>query len=308
MDKEQKYLIELTKSFIYNEKPHLSSEIDYSKLFSYADAHNLLGVIYCTVNSAENKSIIPPELFSAVQEKFFNIIYISNLQMQIYEEIKAAFAAAEIRFVPFKGVVLREIYPFPESRIMGDIDVLIDYNNRIPAKEALKNAGFVCKDSNGPVWNYTKNSVLIEVHTSILNGKVGNSSSPEYFKNAVDKAEFNGFEGSLPDQYHFEYLIAHTAHHFWFFGAGIKLILDLAAMIKNKNINIQQAVDDLSSCGLGEFSKNILIVCFKWYEAGTDFKYDISKTESFLVSYGAFGTKGRNSAAVVARKDLEDGK
>lgn len=315
MNKEQKALIELTHDYLWQTGTELKTDIDYNKLFLYAKKHNLLGVVYCAVKSAKNKEIIDSVLYNKLEDKFFDLIYVSNAQMRVLEEIKDTLTAADIRFVPFKGAVLREIFPVPETRIMGDLDLLIDKDCREAARAALTSAGFSCKNCNGPVWDYTKNGILAEIHTAILNGKVGTSSSPEYFKNAIENAEFglvpesfNPFEGRLPIGYHFEYLIAHIAHHFWFYGAGIKLILDLAAVLKTQAIDIDKAVQNLEGAGLGEFARVILSVCFKWYGLGKDYGRNTDKTEEFLCSFGAFGNMGRNTAAVIARKDLEEGK
>ena len=44
--------------------------------------------------------------------------------MMVYGELKSALTGAGIRFVPFKGAVLRETYPVPETRTMGDVDAV----------------------------------------------------------------------------------------------------------------------------------------------------------------------------------------
>lgn len=308
MNKEQEYLIELTKHYLSDKCAVLKKDIDYKRLFLLAKEHNLSGIIYCVVNSAENKSIIEKELFNTLQNTFFDLIYTSNMQMQTLDEIKALLNQAGIRYALFKGAVLRNIYPVPESRAMGDIDVLIDEEKRSAVKTLLTENGFICKNSNGPVWDYEKNGVLFEIHTSILNGKVGSSTAPEYFKNAIEKAAFSGCEGELSPEYHFEYLLCHIAHHFWFYGAGIKLILDLAVMLKNFEIDLDKVVADLDGCGLGDFSKTVLSVCFKWYSVGRDFGKSTEKTEEFLACHGAFGGTDRSAASVIERKNLEDGK
>lgn len=308
MNKEQKYLIELTRCCLINEKAVLKEDIDYKHLFLLARDHNLSGVIYCAVSSAENKDIIDRELFSALENRFYDLIYTSNIQMQTLEELKELLSKAQIRFVPFKGAVLRDMFPVAESRAMGDIDILIDEKNRGSVKKLLTENGYKCKNSNGPVWDYEKNGVLFEVHTSILNGKIGACNAPEYFKNAIDNAVFNGFEGAFSDEYHFEYLLCHIAHHFWFYGAGIKLILDLAVMLKHGGIDLDKVISDLDACGLAEFSKTVLSVCFKWYGFGRDYGTDIEKTEEFLACHGAFGTTNRSAASVIERKNIEEGK
>ncbi len=306
MDKEQNYLIELSRAYLNEEKISLKSDIDYRRLYSLAREHNLCGVLYCAVKNAENRDIIEKELFCRLENTFFDLVYASNMQVQTLGELKALLSQAQIRFVLFKGAVLRNLFPVAESRSMGDTDLLIDKENRDKVKELLTANGFACKNSNGPVWDYEKNGVLFEIHTSVINGRAGAGNVSEYFENAVERAVFNGYEGVFPDEYHFEYLIAHIAHHFCFYGAGIKLVLDLAAVLKKCNIDLDRAVSDLSECLLSDFAKAILSVCFKWYGVGRDFGKSTQKTEEFLACHGAFGNSQRSTAAVLERRALEE--
>lgn len=308
MNNEYRYLIELTKAYLNNENVTLKSDTDYSKFLKLAAKHNLLGVIYCVINNASNKEMIPAQLFNALQNKFFDLVYISHLQQQTAECAKQALAAAGIRFVCFKGIELKNYYPVPESRMMGDIDILIDEGSKIKAKEVMKAAGFTVKNENGPVWDYVKDTILIEMHTNLLNETIDRENVIAYFSDAIHKTDFHDFSGRFNDTFHFEYLMAHIAHHFRFYGAGIKLVLDLAIMLKYGVVDLEKAVSDLDSAGLGRFSKEILSVCKKWYDEGESFTDDTSVTEDFIVSFGAFGISGRNKSAVVARKDLEKGK
>ncbi len=308
MDRENKYLVGLTEKYLNGKPIVLSKEINYKHLFNSAVHHNLFGVIYCAVSGAQNKEIIEPDFMKTLKSKFSEVLFLCAAQNAAAERLKSALTGAEIRYVFFKGNVLKEYYPIPESRIMGDIDVLIDKENREKAKTALTNAGFKCKNSNGPVWDYVHDGVLVEVHTSLVNGKVGKSSAAEFFKGAIDRAEFSGFEGKFSDTFHFEYLIAHIAHHFWFNGAGIKMILDLAVMLSHGKTDLSSALSDLDEMRLGNFSREIISVCRKWYGFGVQYNTDVSATEDFLLSHGAFGKTLRNESAVAVRKALEEEK
>ncbi len=307
MTKEQEYLIELISAYLGGNKITLRRDIDYGLLFKTAKIHNLACPIFSTVAGATNTEITGESLFAEYQGVFFDSVYINNLQMQIYGEIKKLFCAESIKFVPFKGVILRELYPEPEARTMGDIDLLIEKGRQKQVKKLLCANGFVCTVCAAGEWVYTKGGVTAEIHTSIINGKIGSSSADVFFENAISKAEFNGCEGRFPAQYHFEYILAHLAHHFDYNGAGIKMVLDLAVLLKNSEINIEQAETDFKKMGLGKFAKIILAICKKWFGYGKECKYPIQKTEDFIASHGAFGNVSRNKAVVVERTKLARG-
>lgn len=309
MTSEQEYLIRLSAAYLRGERLSLESDIDYDALMCEAVRHNLFGVAFCALAQANNaKEAIGAHRFERLQGLFTDSIFNSNLLQSVYDTAKAALEGAGIRFVPFKGIMLKEYYPVPETRTMGDADLLIDLKNKTAARKALEAAGFKCQNSNGPVWDYDKNGVRCEVHTRILNGRIGSTKASEYFENAIERAAFDGLEGRLDDNYHFAYLIAHLAHHFCFYGAGIRMVLDLAVMLKFRNIDIDRVIRELDSCGLGEFARVMLTLCNEWYGYGRDFGKDTKRTQDFIAAHGTFGFSNRNISAVAERRDLEEGK
>lgn len=309
MNKEQEYLIRLTAAYLNGEKVSLKEGIDYPELIKESLRQDLFGVAFCAIADSVNKNeVLDNKALAQYQALFTESLYNSNLLMKVYGDLKATLTGAQIRFVPVKGVVLRKYYPVAETRSMGDADVLIDADRRNAAKAALIKAGFVCESDKGPEWAYRKNGIRMEVHTSILNASPGKNNAKQYFADAIDRAEFNGCEGRFDDTYHFEFLVTHLAQHFADFGAGIRMILDLAVMLRSCNIDIGRVLKDLDSAGLGKFARTMLSVCFKWYGYGRDFGEDTAKAEDFIASHGTFGFKDRDLSAVVMRKEFEKGK
>lgn len=309
MNKEQEYLILLSAAYLDGKIIRLEDDIDYAKLFAEARSHNLFGVAFCAIANSENKNdVLSEEELDHYQAQFTDSIYNYNLFLKVYADLTNALKGAEIRFVPFKGIVLKDYYPVPETRSMGDIDILIDSDKRDCVKAVLTKAGFQCINSSGPEWAYTKNGIRVEIHTSILNGSTGKNSAKEYFDDAIDHAKFSGFEGRFDENYHFEFLIAHLAQHFVDFGAGIRMILDLAVMLRSRDIDMDKVVKDLEAAGLGKFAKTMLTVCCEWYGYGRDFGEDTQKAADFIAAHGTFGMKDRDLSAVVMRKEFEKGK
>ena len=308
MTKEKEYLVKLCGDFLNNNKPTLDESIDYSMLFEFSNAHNLSAVVFSVLKNAPNKSIIDESIYKKFEDDFYNAVFRYSLQGSVIEEISALFEKNEIKHIFFKGAQIRDYYPVCEARVMGDVDVLISPENRDRAKAILCENGYALVNSNGPVYDYSKNGVTVEVHTKIISGKVGSSNAETCFLDAIDNADFEGYCGKLGNSYHFAYLLTHIAHHFWFYGAGIKLILDLAAFLRSEKVDLNAVLEKMKEIGLEDFAKVVLSVCKKWFDEGGDFGADIKTTEEFLVSFGAFGNLNRNKAAVVERKELEEGK
>ncbi len=300
MTKEEKFLIEICRAYLDSDTISIPDNIDFKLLFKLAKNHNLLSICHCVLNTLKSKNLIEKDFLNAVENNFFDSVYIFECQQHCLEELKSIFTAAQIRHILFKGVVLRNLYPHPESRVMGDIDVLIDAGNREKAKAALIKSGFICTEQNGPVYNYRKNGVLVEVHTRLIS-EFGDAAFNDAFENAV----FSGLTGKMKDNYHMAYLIAHTAHHFKFYGAGIRHIFDFAVMQKNADIDIQAVLSILKPIQLDKFAQVMLSVCSEWFGIGTLFTENTKKTCDYLCKCGVFGSMQENKGAIVTRRELE---
>jgi hypothetical protein len=181
---------------------------------------------------------------------------------------------------------------------MSDIDIVIRQEDRDGVKAALTKAGFDCVRQNGPVYNYVRKGVMTEVHTKLISDyDVGEFCVP--FEHAAD--------GRLDDSYHLAYLIAHAAHHFRFYGAGIKLVLDMAVLQQKGEVDIDSVMAYLADAGLESFGRVILTVCYRWFGIGRDYGADTAQTEEYLCRNGAFGRENEHTGAVLARRELEKG-
>lgn len=308
MKKEERFLIEVCRAYLNQAEITIDCSIDFERFYKITREHNLLAIAFCVLKNSENKTVIPDVIYKKFEDSFYETIIRYDAQSAVLKDIDTVLSQNKIRHVFFKGSQIRDFYPVKEARAMGDIDILIEDSSRDKVKSVLTENGYQLKNSNGPVYDYIKNGVLIEMHTKIISGKVGNSNAEDYFKSAFKHADFDEYTGYLDTNYHFAYLIAHIAHHFWFYGAGIKLILDIAVMQKRFTIDYDTVLCMLKEAGLDSFAKVILSVCSKWFGTDCSFETDTNSTELFIVSYGAFGNERRNKAAVIQRKELEEGK
>lgn len=306
MTNVQNFFIKCTRAFFEGEKTTVPSDVSLDELYKISKAQNLASVVFSVIKDDENAK--QSKAYKMLEDCFYDSIARYDFQSAIINEIRSLLKSEKIRHVFFKGAVIKEYYPVPELRSMGDIDVLIGESDRDRVKALLMANGFELINSNGPVYDYKKDGALIEVHTKIVSGKVGSVNAEKYFSNAMQYAKFDEYCGVLEDEYHFCYLLTHIAHHFWFYGAGVKMILDLAVFQRSKSLDFSKVFGYLDELGLEDFSKVLLTLCYKWFGVGEDYYSDVSQTEEFLLSFGAFGNAGRNKAAVVRRKALEEGK
>lgn len=308
MEQEYTYLVTLCRCFLNEETATLQADIDYQKLYTIANSHNLSAIVFCVMNTSVNKEIVPFDALKRFEDDFYEAIVRYDMQQLQAARIDSLLTKQQLPHIFFKGAEIKEYFPVPQARVMGDIDLLIAQKDRERVKAALVQDGIRLVHDNGPVYDYDADGVKAEVHTKIISGKVGSSNAEQCFADAIANADFDGYRGTLKPNYHFAYLITHLAHHFWFYGAGVKLILDLAVMQKAFAIDLDTVLDKLQEEGLCDFAKVILTVCCRWFGIGKDYGGDTAATEAFLLSFGAFGNVNRNHAAVIERKELEEGK
>lgn len=306
MNKEQCFLLDCLRAYLNGASINDEYEIDCDSLFSLAMAHNLAPVVFSV---ARNNPVLLgcKKSYEAFEDAFYDAIVCYDMQKNAINEIDTLLTDNGIDHVFFKGAQLKEYFPAPELRLMSDIDLLIRLEDRSRAKTAFLKNGYTITEDNGPVYNYKKDNILVECHTKIVSGKVGNANAEEFFEDAINHATFENHKGTLDVQYNLMYLLTHIAHHFWFYGAGAKMILDLAVIIKCFNPSIDAVVDNMKDLHLDEFARVIFTVCYDWFNVGKAYDCDTDKAKEFLISHGAFGNTNRSIAAVVKRKALEEG-
>ncbi len=294
MDNEQMLLVNICRCYLDNLPFEMPENIDLKKFYLTAKNHNTVGICHCVFNN--NKEKVPKDFQELFLDKFFDLIYIYEKQSRAYNEIKELFNENGIKLIPLKGIVLRELYPVKESRSMGDIDLLISDRDKKAAADIMKKLNYKLYSSSDNVDEYKRHEVTAELHTRLFDDYANNA-----FDNAFENAEFSGNIGRLNVSFHFAYLTAHMAHHLKYTGAGLRLVLDLALMLRKNSINLDYVFDIMESAGLLHFCKVILSVCSKWFGCGERYVEDTGTVEEYLLSDGIFGSMKSDSKNTISR-------
>lgn len=295
MNREERLLVNICQSYLSGKPLSIDPDTDAKELYRIAKNHNLIGICHCVFSKSSGLGI-DSETLAHFKDKFFDLVYIYTCQSNTLNDVRSCFGKSDIRFIPFKGSVIRELYPVPESRSMGDIDILIKGSDKDKAKKCLEKAGFSLYASNSNVDEYLRDNMMLEVHTR-LTAEFGENA----FDDAFDNAEFNGTEGRFDDSYHFAYLIAHIAGHLRYRSAGIGLILDLAVMLREKEIDLDRVFEILDKIELTTFAKAVLSLCCELFGYSERFIEDTKRLEEYFVSNGVFGTMRNDEESTVSR-------
>lgn len=157
-----------------------------------------------------------------------------------------------IPHVFLKGYELQNIYPDPNLRMLGDIDLLVPEDKYNLSIDILKNNGFIGNEENGLHIELYKDNVEIELHHKLVNeGRYDEF----FFRHPFDNLKDNS--NHFNDNYNFLYIIAHYTEHI-VQGAGLRPLIDIYLMLKKYNLDFEYINKSLKSMGLDKFYNMIL--------------------------------------------------
>ena len=274
---EQMQLLTLIKESLLDipeERPCVKQEYSreqWENILQLAKSHAVLPLLYEALK--KNKSL-PRDLFETVQTiskqtvlQFYKLLYLTNYIVKLLEK-------ESVSVLVLKGASTAALYPIPELRKSGDVDLLVAKREDLKKTcEILEKHFFLLKEkqlSNHHLEFESKDGIVIEIHTALAepfdNQKVNNllkDISIEYY-NHIQKRDIIGSRLPVPeDAYHAFYLLLHMLQHFLRAGFGLKLLCDWVIfwnrdISDNDKENFQQLV---RSCGLYGFLERVTAVC-----------------------------------------------
>ena len=288
--------------------PDCSGELE--DLLYLAHIHSLEPVVYYMLRE-QRKQLMEqkPELFQRMQRAYHSAVYVSVTQEASRAEIEGTFEKAGIKLVFFKGAQLRELYPVPELRTMGDMDCLICREDRAKAHALMCQLGYQCEIDDEPVWMYRRDAVVIEMHTLLAAKDIGNGVDYEsFFSDAMEHVVKKDGELCLGKEYHLCYLIYHIAKHLCSTGAGVRMIGDIAATLcfYSDTMDWERLKCLLEASHLHETALAIYGLCHKWFGVEPPERYSGSELvlkdlEAYIVGGGVFGFETHDLGDVYRR-------
>ncbi|MBM7871297.1 hypothetical protein JOC70_002795 [Clostridium pascui] len=317
MDNNSKYLISLISAFINKKDTPKGKDIDWNQVYKLSRIHSISGIVYLMAKKLY-KEYRPNEIvFEKLKKDFKETLVYSAAQDYEMEKVIAELNKSEVSHIFTKGFVMKNYYPVKEMRTMGDIDFLIKKEDREKTHKLMLELGYESGFTNGEVWDYTKGTVHLEVHTNIMSRNIGNDV--DYFTYFLDSwnhanKKYEGYTYELNKEYHFLYLLAHIAKHFDSHGVGIRMIMDIAMYLIyfKDSLNWNYIKEELQRLELEVFFDNIRKLCNKWFDIECFDKLENSDENfyevlsEYIVSAGTFGFHERNIFSVQISKQFEE--
>ena len=305
-------IFQITKSFIFDEKPVLSQECNWDELFYYGNIHSLLGIIGYVVTKYQ---LCDDPSYSYKFEKaminYYGYQYRRNKQM---ERLITILNENQIDHLLMKGYIVKDLYPVPELRSYGDIDFVIKKEDRNKTDQLMIDLGYKYHEQWEPVYSYIKDTEYYEIHTEMLDSEISDGKQREYFydfwNHAINKERHTYV---LDDEYHFLYLLAHLAKHASRRGAGLRMYLDIAVYIDHyrNSLDWKYIIEQLEILNLKRFFYSVCSLCKRWFsvEPPCYIEYiDDETAERFTeitMNGGTFGFQNNNDAVTTLKESKE---
>lgn len=282
------YVINLTASVINGTTPPENKEnLEWKKIIDFAKKQCVLNIIAYACEKLEKKPD-PTTL------KYLKEFRMQKIVVEAQQEIEASDAmdkleGMRVRHMPLKGYIVKNLYPSPDMRTMGDLDLLIEPDRCNEVVKAFEADGFSFCGEGDLHSNVERGNAYIEFHRSMVDEdyEVLNSYFGDGFKRAklTDGYTYR-YELSREDLYIF--LIAHVAKHYRYGGTGIRTLLDLYIYRRAyPDLDLDYVHGELNKIGLGVFQKKIESIADEWYSGS--FGGDFDSVSAYIISGGVYG-------------------
>ena len=254
---------ELLACFINETEPLLPDCADIGGLVAAAYMQNLLPVLAWL--DRKWRLFGSGELSSTLKRT----VYANASRRHAFGLLSKKLTEGGIAHLPVKGLYLAELYPIPELRTFGDIDILIRPGDRNAVHKLLVDDGFTVETDWEPTYSYRRGAEFYEVHTNIMDKNIsGAADMKAYFASAWEHSRRrDGLLYELSPEFHFIYIFCHLAKHLYGGGAGMRMYLDAALFVKRhgEGMDWRYVSGELESLGLGRFFATVMNALKCWF-------------------------------------------
>ena len=211
MPDDKKQLISLLRSFVQESAPEPAAPWNAAALWQSCVRQNLLPIL--AYENKRWKLFDDPKVCQQLDGLLYGAVA-GNLNRRLdFETLSRSLSQRGIAHMPVKGYYLRELYPLPELRTFGDIDILIHEADRQKVHALMQDLGYAVDHDWEPTYSYHKDAELYEIHTNLMDGNLdGRADLQDYFSSAWDHAEPDAELRFRPaPDFHLIYTVCHLA-------------------------------------------------------------------------------------------------
>lgn len=225
----------------------LEGPVDWGRVLSIAERHRVTALLYRNLRSSSEEKI-PKEVLSELQRVYLLNARRNLLFTQDLLEIIGLLEDHGIKTVPFKGLTLAiQAYGDSTLRIFSDLDILVDKEDVLVAKDLLISKGYTPTMKLAPFQDralldrgdhyslfHSKTGTYVEVHWSLL-PLVYSVTFDDGLWDRLMKVSLDGASvRSLSSEDLILFLSVHATKHGW---SHLMMVSDLAGLIEGEDID-----------------------------------------------------------------------
>ena len=283
-------VIYLASCVVNNKSPdkEKTEKMDLDQLYQAANKHMLTAIVGYALKSAG----ISSEKFHQAWAKSIRKVTAMEIDKDLlFQEMEKE----KIWYMPLKGTVIKDLYPFIGLRQMSDFDILFDKTYAEKVKDILLNLGFTCEHfGKGNHDVYFKQPVSnFEMHTALFN-ETHKNEIYKYYRNVkmrLIKDENNqyGYHFSSEDWY--IYLTAHEYKHYISGGTGLRSVLDTYVFWQKfgHQLDTEYTATETEKLGIRNFEQQNSSLALHLFGNGELTEADHEMLE-YIIFSGTYGT------------------
>ncbi len=263
-------------------------ECDSMHLYSLA-AKN--GVSQMLALSDDFCSQLDDESLKKVVNKKLHRIHQMISQDYEYSILKERLTSEKIKFLPIKGILLRELYPVREMRTSNDIDIYYDKSRREDVRAIMNELGYEMYHSDANHDEYLKGEVNIEMHHNLC---MQIEVIDKYYSDVWQKSvQVGGYEYHFSPSDEYIYTVFHAMKHFKFGGIDMRPMLDMYILENKCQLDFEYINAELAKIDLLKFGQQMRSLCKAWLSGK-----ELSESEYILTEYILLGGYGDTTVLV----------
>ena len=296
MDTNEKYFVSLISSYLNNEEPITpENNIDWNKIYDLSAIHNVAAIVGNQILKIKD-NCPDAEILSKFKQQIGYTLIDADEKENTINFARTFLCENNIDFIFVKGAILRNYYPIKEFRTGSDIDIVIRNENFCTCEQLLRDNNCKVVNQGTNVFTIYINNQHIEFHN------VANYDNP-YFKDIFDMcSKTNTNEYLINNENHLIYVLCHIIKHFNSCGAGIKMFMDIDAIIRKiKDFDYDGFMNICKEINMETFAKASLSLCHYWFSTPVRCELDFEENSEFIklfeteiINGGNFGFNSRN--------------
>lgn len=279
-------LIELVSCAVNDETPDKERIIgmDLREIYRMAQAHMLTAA----VAFALEKTVPLPRAFDQAQKKAIRKLSLFEIERAA---ITREFENAGIRYLPLKGILLKDDYPKSAMREMTDNDILVDHTRMEDVFAIMQGFGYTREIHHHFNHDaYSKPPTLeFEMHYTLF----GDDNLPvfdAYFADIFSKTTCSGCACRLSDEDFYLYVLCHMYKHYVNGGTGLRSLLDVYVFLRaHPDLDREYLDAELQKLQIADFEEKARLLANKVF-TGSELNEQEQKELNYLLLSGQNGT------------------